>query len=317
MSKIASGFRSFWGTVLSWWDNSRSPNNDPANQHGVDWGRVGSFVLLHAGCLGIVRVGWSPIAVAVAAALYFVRIVFVTGFYHRYFSHKTFKTSRAMQFVMGVLGNTAVQRGPLWWAAHHRHHHRYSDEESDPHSPVRKGFWTSHIGWITLRENFPTRERWIPDLLKYPELRFLDRFDTLVPFAMGFALYFSGEALARWAPSLGTNGWQLLVWGMFVSTTLLFHVTALVNSGAHTLGRRRFPTKDTSRNSWIIAILTAGEGWHNNHHHYPASARNGFYWWEVDVTYYVLRTLAWMGLIWDLNPVPRHVLEAGRSRRAA
>ena len=309
MSRVGN----FFGSLASWFDNEKSPNRERFDVRGTDWARVASFALLHVGCLGVIWVGWSPIAVGVAALLYFARVLFMTAFYHRYFSHKTFKTSRAMQFVMGVLGNSAVQRGPLWWAAHHRHHHRYSDEQPDAHSPLRRGYWTSHIGWITRRENFATRTRWVPDLVKYPELRFLDRFDTLVPFALGFALYGVGDALARFAPETGTNGWQMLVWGMFVSTTALFHVTALVNSGAHTIGRRRFPTKDTSRNSWIIALLTAGEGWHNNHHHYPASARNGFYWWEIDITYYVLKTLRAFRLIWNLNPVPRHVLDAGRA----
>ena len=304
------------GSMASWYDNAWSPNNDPANQHGTDWARVASFAFLHLGCLGIIWVGWSPIAVAVAAVLYAARVTFITGFYHRYFSHKTFKTSRVMQFVFAVLGNTAIQRGALWWAAHHRHHHKYSDEEPDPHSPITKTLLRSHIGWITLRENFPTRKKWIPDLWKFPELRFLDRFDTLVPILYGLGLFGLGAALERFAPSLRTNGWQLLVWGVFVSTTVLFHATALVNSGAHIIGRRRFKTKDESKNSFLIAIVTAGEGWHNNHHHYPASARNGFYWWEIDVTFYMLKTLSWMGLIWDLNPVPRHVLHAG-SKRAA
>jgi len=311
-----STIKNVLGTVASWYDNRWSPNNDPANQHGVDWARVASFAFLHLGCLGVLWVGWSPIAALVALTLYFARVTFITGFYHRYFSHKAFKTSRFMQFVFAVLGNTAIQRGALWWAAHHRHHHKYSDTEPDPHSPITKSLLRSHIGWITLRENFPTRDRWIPDLVKYPELRFLDRFDTLVPILYGFGLFGLGALLERVAPGLGTNGWQMLVWGLFISTTALFHVTALVNSGAHLIGRRRFQTKDQSKNSLLIAILTAGEGWHNNHHHYPASARNGFYWWEIDVTFYMLKTLAWLGLIWDLNPVPVHVLESGRKRAA-
>ena len=182
-----------------------------------------------------------------------------------------------------------------------------------PHSPHRDGFLWSHIGWITARENFPTKLHLVPDLAKFPELRWLDRFDLAAPAAYAAALFAIGAVLARVAPGLGTDGPQLLVWGFFVSTVILFHVTSLVNSGAHTFGRKRYPTRDESRNSFLIALLTMGEGWHNNHHHYPGAARNGFFWWELDVTYYALRLLGWLGVVWDLNPVPQRALARKRA----
>lgn len=286
----------------------------PPTHKRVDWPRIVPFALLHLACGAVVWVGWSPVAVAVAVALYVIRMFAITAFYHRYFSHRTFKTSRAMQFLFGVLGNSAVQRGPLWWAAHHREHHLHSDTEEDTHSPVRHGFFWSHVGWITAKHNFPTRRERVKDLLKYPELCFLDRFDIVVPIAMFAGLYGLGAWLAASYPELGTSGWQLVVWGM-ISTVVLFHATFTINSLAHVWGTRRFETRDTSRNNWFLAIVTLGEGWHNNHHHYQGSVRQGFRWWEYDPSYYALRAMSWLGLVWQLNPVPAAVLEkrlAGR-----
>jgi stearoyl-CoA desaturase (delta-9 desaturase) len=297
--------------VGSWFDNDLAAAR--AKSDGFDWSRFVPFLILHAGCLLVFVVGWSFTAVLAALLFTVMRATFVTAFYHRYFSHKAFRTSRPAQFVFAVLGNTAVQRGPLWWAAHHRQHHRETDREGDPHSPILRNLYWSHMGWLTDAKNFPTDRKAIPDLVRYPELRWLDRFDTLVPIALAVALWASGAWLESAAPSLGTSGGQMVVWGFFVSTTLLFHVTSLVNSGAHTFGKRRFPTQDGSRNSFLIALLTMGEGWHNNHHHYPGAARQGFYWWEFDPTYYLLKALSFTGLIWGLNPVPVSVLESGRA----
>ncbi len=300
--------------ILHWFDASvaeRAAASDP--RRGVDPKQAFSLVFLHAGCLLVPGVGWSPFAVATAVALYALRAFFVTAFYHRYLSHRAFKTSRPAQLVFAALGGTAVQRGPLWWAAHHRQHHSHTEQEGDPHSPHRDGFLWSHIGWITARENFPTKLHLVPDLARFPELRWLDRFDLAAPAVYAAALFAIGAVLARVAPGLGTDGPQLLVWGFFVSTVILFHVTSLVNSGAHSFGRKRYPTRDESRNSFLIALLTMGEGWHNNHHHYPGAARNGFFWWELDVTYYALRLLGWLGVVWDLNPVPRRALVPKRA----
>jgi stearoyl-CoA desaturase (delta-9 desaturase) len=303
--------------VVSWFDSWSELHSRGVPPKGVHWARVAPFVFLHLGCLGVVWVGWSPVAVAVAVGFYLLRAFFVTGFYHRYFSHRSFKTSRAAQLVFAVLGNSAVQRGPLWWASHHRRHHRDTDREGDPHSPRLRGFLWSHIGWLTDQENYRTDLSLVPDLVRYRELRWLDRFDTVVPLVVMAAMYGLGELLALTAPGLGTNGPQMLVWGFFVSTVILFHVTCLVNSAAHMFGKRPFATRDTSRNSLIIALLTLGEGWHNNHHRYPASTRQGFLPREIDVTYYVLLFLARCGLIWDVKPVPAHILEQrGRGAQA-
>ncbi len=277
----------------------------------VDWVRVMPFVVLHLGCFGVIWTGWSPFAAWSAVALYFLRMFAVTGIYHRYFSHKTYSTSRFGQFLLALWGATTVQRGPLWWAYHHRHHHQHSDHEEDAHSPHVHGFWWSHIGWITSRRNFPTDYSKVKDLAKFPELVFLNRFDILVPLLFAFATYGFGAALATWAPGLGTNGPQMLVWGFFISTTALFHGTSCINSMAHLMGKRRFQTTDDSRNSFILAIICLGEGWHNNHHRYQSCTRNGFYWWEIDPTYYGLKFLSWTGLIWKLKPVPQSILDEG------
>jgi len=267
------------------------------------------FLFLHLGCLAVIWVGWSPAAVVVAVALYLVRMFAITGFYHRYFSHRSFHTSRAMQFVFAALGNTAVQRGALWWAAVHRHHHKHADQDEDVHSPGLSGFWWAHIGWMTSSKNFPTNYDSIRDLAKFPELVFLNRFDLAVPAVFGVALYGLGELLQVLAPGLGTSGGQMFVWGFFVSTVVLLHGTLFINSLAHAFGSRRFVTEDDSRNNPLLALITLGEGWHNNHHRYMGAARQGFYWWEIDMTYYLLKVLSWCGLIWDLKPVPRSVLE--------
>jgi stearoyl-CoA desaturase (Delta-9 desaturase) len=296
--------------VRRWFD---SWDGDPAVGHPpgrIDWMRIAPFIALHASVLLIPLVGWSPVAVIVAAALYFVRMFAITAFYHRYFSHRTFK----MQFVFALLGNSAVQRGPLWWAAHHREHHAYSDTSRDPHSALLRGFWWSHCGWFLSRENFKTRLHRVRDLARFPELCFLDRFDVLVPlFGAGLA-YGVGELLRVFVPSAGTNGVQLLVWSV-VSTIVLFHATFTINSLSHMYGTRPFDTSDQSRNNPWLAILTLGEGWHNNHHHYPATVRQGFRWYEYDVSWWGLLALRSVGLIWDLKPVPARVLEQRRPRR--
>ena len=184
----------------------------------------------------------------------------------------------------------------------------------DRHTP-RKGFWRSHVGWFLTRGGFRTDPSRIRDLLKFPELRWLDRYDTAIPVLLAALLYGVGMALERWAPGLGTTGPQLLVWGFFVSTVVLFHATVTINSLAHRWGRRRFPTRDDSRNNLLLALLTFGEGWHNNHHHFPGSARQGFRWWEIDITWYGLRALQALRIVHDLKPVPAAVMARARSAR--
>ena len=300
-----------WRWFDSWAGTERIPADLPQR---VDWFRCIPFIVLHVACLGVIWVGASWTAVGWALLLYVARMFAITGFYHRYFSHKTFKTSRPVQFVLAVWGNSAAQRGPLWWAAHHREHHKHSDDESDVHSPIQHGFVWSHIGWITSKANFVTRIKSVPDLARFPELRWLDRYDTVVPILLVGLSFALGGMLGHFWPSLGTSALQLGIWTV-VSTVVLFHGTCTINSLSHIFGRRRFETTDHSRNNLWLALITLGEGWHNNHHHYPATVRQGFYWWEVDVTFYLLKLLSWTGLIWDLKPVPVQVLPPRASRR--
>jgi stearoyl-CoA desaturase (delta-9 desaturase) len=300
--------RPWWGKLVLWFDSwAGVDENEDLDPRSIDWMRVVPFLALHLACLLVLVVGWSPVAVGVAVALYLVRMFAITAFYHRYFSHRAFRTSRVVQFLGALLGSTAVQRGPLWWASHHRAHHSRSDTPSDVHSPREQGFFWSHVGWIVARANFRTRIELVRDLARFPELRFLDRFDILVPMLTIPSLYGFGALLERFAPGLGTSGMQMLVWGFVVSTIALYHLTFTINSIAHRIGTRRYATRDDSRNNWALALITLGEGWHNNHHHYQASARQGFRWWEIDITYYVLRLMAALGLVWDLKPVPARV----------
>jgi stearoyl-CoA desaturase (delta-9 desaturase) len=261
------------------------------------------FFAVHAAALLAFVVPFSWSLVALAGALYFVRMFALTAGYHRYFSHRTFRTSRAFQFVLALLGTMAVQKGPLWWAAHHRRHHKYSDQEGDLHSPGLQGFLWAHVGWILAPDWEGVETERIPDLLKFPELRWLDRWHLVPPVGLAVALFLAG-------------GLPALVWGFFVSTTLLWHGTFVINSLTHMFGRRRYQTKDDSRNSFLLALITLGEGWHNNHHYYQASTRQGFFWWEIDISYYILRGLALVGLVWDLREPPAHVV-AGRWTQAA
>ena len=300
-----------------WIDSGLADDSAREGDKRVDWLRVLPFILLHLGCVGVIWVGWSTFALAVAVGLYIVRMFAITAFYHRYFSHRSFRTSRAFQFLFALLGASAAQRGPLWWAAHHRLHHARSDEPEDVHSPKQHGFLWSHVGWLTSRENFATRKEVISDLRRYPELDFLDRFDTLVPVTLAASLLGLGAWLARAAPELGTNGLQLLVWGFFISTTVLLHATLSVNSLAHVFGSRAHETRDDSRNSFLLALVTFGEGWHNNHHRFPGSTRQGFRWWQIDLTWYGLVALSWVGVVSDLTPVPSRILKDGSRLRAA
>jgi stearoyl-CoA desaturase (Delta-9 desaturase) len=250
---------------------------------------VGFWGVHLAAIAGVAILGWSWSGFALAVALYAPRMFFVTAGNHRYFSHRSYRTSRVFQFVL-ALGSVSVgEKGVLWWAAHHRRHHRLSDRPGDAHSP-REGFWWSHLGWILSYENEGTDLAAVKDLAKYPELRLLERFWLVPPVLVG---------VLTWA----IGGWFGFVWGFLVCQTVFWHATFTVNSLAHVFGSRRFATRDDSRNNWLLAILTFGEGWHNNHHHRPGSARQGMRWWEVDLSYYILRLLAAVGLVWDLRAV--------------
>ncbi len=269
------------------------------DRHEIDW--IGSipFFGVHLACALAIHTGVSWGAVAALVLTYWLRSIGITGGYHRYFAHRTFRTSRTFQFVLALLGTLSLQKGVLRWAALHRMHHAHSDQPGDVHSPKEGVFW-SHVGWILSREYDDVSLEMIPDYAVYPELRWLDR-HYLVPFVL------------MCVGLVGLGGLEYLVWGAFISTTLLWHTTFCINSLCHIVGKRRYPTTDTSKNSLILALLTGGEGWHNNHHHYPNSVNQGFYWWEIDTTYYALRVLAVFGIVRDLRKPPERVLAAGRA----
>jgi stearoyl-CoA desaturase (delta-9 desaturase) len=238
----------------------------------------------------VVPVSWKVGALAFGG--YGLRMWAVTAGYHRYFAHRSYKTGRAFQFVLAVLGATTMQNGPIWWASVHRRHHKDSDGPGDLHSPTKRGFEYAHIGWaFDLSMPPPRDESNVSDLTRYPEIRWLDRHDWI---PLGF------YALACAA----IGGWSGFVWGFVVSTLAVFHATMLINSLAHMWGSRPYATGDESRNNALLAVLTFGEGWHNNHHHYMSSARQGFAWWQIDITYYVLRALAFLGVVWAIREPP-------------
>ncbi len=290
-------------TLIAWFDSEAVSETA---HNGIAWLRIVPFIALHLACFCVIWVGYSHTALVVMLATYAIRMFAITGFYHRYFSHKTFKTHPWVETVFAFIGASSAQRGPLWWAAHHRKHHRYSDTEKDLHSP-KHGFWQSHMAWFLNHRAFATDYSVIQDFAKRKTLRWLNRFDIVAPFTLAVVLFALGSILEVYAPGLGTNGPQLLVWGFVLSTVLLFHVTVSINSIAHVWGKRRYATQDDSRNNALLAMLTLGEGWHNNHHHYPNSVRQGFFWWELDITYLALRLMQSLRLAWDLKPVPVHV----------
>ncbi|BAZ78731.1 acyl-CoA desaturase 1 (plasmid) [Aulosira laxa NIES-50] len=267
------------------------------------------FLSIHLSSLLIFWVGFSWFALITCLILWFIRMFGITAGYHRYFSHRTYKTTRWFQFILAVLGNSSAQLGPLWWAAHHRHHHRYADTEQDIHSPVVRGLWWSHVGWVMSPKYSKTDEKLVRDFAKYPELRWLNRFPMIVPIVLAITVTAIGIVLQLCIPQLKTTGLQMLVWGFCLSTLLLYHTTFTINSLAHIFGDRRFHTTDSSCNNWFLALITLGEGWHNNHHYYPASERQGFYWWEIDCTHYILKLLSWLGIVWDLKTPPQKIYE--------
>ena len=257
--------------------------------------RSAPMYLCHA--VGIVGPFFVPFAwryVVLAVAVYLVRMLALSGGFHRYFAHRSYKTGRGFQFVLAFLGGTCAQRGALWWAGNHRHHHRHSDEPADLHSPRQGGFFWSHVGWVLSKRFERTNLDLIRDFARFPELRWLDRHHLVPPLVMLGTLLLLGGIPAG-------------IWGAFVSSVLLWHLTFAINSVAHTVGSIRYPTGDDSRNNALLALLTLGEGWHNNHHHYQSSATLGFFWWELDLTYWVLKALSAVGLIWDLREPPRAV----------
>lgn len=265
------------------------------------------LTLYHLGALLVFAVGFSWPAVICLFVTYWLQIFGVSAGYHRYLAHRSFKTSRVFQFVLAFLGATSAQMGPLWWTAHHRRHHQHADTEDDLHSPTMAGFFWSHIGWMLDDSNAETNLKYVKDWARFPELRWLDKHRYVPPAVLGVSCFLAGAALSRWAPEWGANGVQLLVWGMLLSTTLVYQVTFCINSITHMIGSRRYATEDNSRNVWFLALLTNGEGWHNNHHRYPSSERQGFFWYELDMTHYILTVLSWFGVVWDIKGPPASV----------
>jgi stearoyl-CoA desaturase (delta-9 desaturase) len=301
--------RSLLQIPLKWVSSENNYNPEANYPNQVDWVRTIPFIFLNLACLLVFVVGFSWVAFITALVLYVVRIFFIGAFYHRYFSHKTYQTTRFWQFIFALVSGCCIQRGPLWWAAHHRQHHMCSDEPIDAHSPVHHGFWWSHMGWFMSKKHFHYNPDRVKDLARYPELVFLDRYDILMPTVLFISLFTAGLLLRMYLPEWGTGPGQMLVWGFCISTIALFHTTVTINSLSHVVGKKRFKTKDNSRNNIFLALLTLGEGWHNNHHHYPATARQGFMWWELDITYYMLKLMEKMGMIWDVRGVPKSVLQ--------
>ncbi|NBW39782.1 acyl-CoA desaturase [bacterium] len=292
----------FQGDIVG--DDTKGMNY--AVRHYLFWG-------VHLVCIFALFTDVSWIALAVCAFLYFIRMFAITGGYHRYFSHRTFKTSRVFQFLLGFLGATSGQKGPIWWSSHHRHHHQHSDQPDDVHSPVVSGIYYAHIGWILSRQFIHTRHELVKDLTKFPELKLLDAYNWIPPTALGFFCFYLGVALDHFFPALGTSGFQMLMWGFFVSTVLLYHGTFCINSFTHLFGSRRFQTTDDSRNNLLLSLITLGEGWHNNHHRYPGSEKQGFYWWEIDITHYILKCLSWFGIVWDLRVPPQRIYDEAKN----
>lgn len=261
----------------------------------VSWVYCSHFMIAHLMPFAAIFTGVSLTDFILCFTLYFIRMFFITAGYHRYFAHRSYQLGRVMQFIMALGGGMSAQKGALWWAAHHRHHHRYSDTQEDIHSP-KKGFWWSHVGWILCSKYDETRYDLIPDFTKYPELRWLNKYHLVPPTVLGITVLLFG-------------GWSALWIGFFLSTVLLWHGTFVINSLAHVFGRRRFVTADTSRNSFLLSVITLGEGWHNNHHHFQAAARQGFYWWEMDISFYILKSLSWLKLAKNLKKVSSAALK--------
>lgn len=275
--------------------------NPPPRSSWKGKANIISFVLVHLVGLAAFWTGVTTGALLLAFGSYFIRMFAITAGYHRYFSHRSYKLGRITQFVIAWIGCSSAQKGPLWWAAHHRAHHQNADSPFDIHSPVRDGFLWSHMGWILSDKYDDTDYKRIPDLARFPELMWINKHFLVPPVVWALGCLIIGGPMG-------------LVWGFFISTTVLWHSTFLINSASHLFGKRRFQTNDTSRNNWFLALLTLGEGWHNNHHYYPASVNQGFYWREIDITYYIIRLMSCVGLAKDLRRPPPQVLALGREK---
>ena len=262
------------------------------------------FLSVHVGAVYALTISPSPFALFMVGLMYFIRMFGITAGFHRLFSHRSFKTNRLFQFFLAYAATCSAQMGPIWWASHHRHHHKYTEQIEDPHTPTLKGFFWAHVGWIMSPANSPTKEEYVGDLMKYPELKWLDKYHYFAPFSLVILLYGLGEFMAVNYAQYNTNGMELVLCGFFVSTVLLYHATFMVNSVCHVFGHRTYDTKDGSVNNFLVAILTLGEGWHNNHHAFPNSEKQGHKWYQIDISHYILWCLSKIGVVWKIRDVP-------------
>jgi stearoyl-CoA desaturase (delta-9 desaturase) len=259
---------------------------------------VAAFMaFFHIACFAFIYTGVSFVAVMTAFAMYVIRGIGVTGGYHRLLAHRAFKTSRFVQFLFALAGSLAVQGGPIWWVSHHRSHHRDTDTDEDIHSPVTRGMWKAHMGWMITDEAFNENGANSRDLHKFAELKFLQRYYVWLVVLEMIGLFGFGSIWAWVFPESGTSGLQMLVWGFFISTVFTWHVTFMVNSVCHRYGSQPYDTKDASTNNVFVGVLGFGEGWHNNHHYYPNSARHGLRWWQLDTTWWLIRLLQVLGIV--------------------
>ena len=261
-----------------------------------DWIVLSWLVFMHVGALaGFFLFNWKAVGVAVALWWLTGGIGICLG-YHRYFTHRSFTTYKPIEYLLAICGCMAGEAGPISWVAAHRYHHTYSDMEDDPHSPLRGFFW-AHMGWLFAREKFLSEfesyKRYAPDMARDRFLVWLDRFHLVPTALLAWGLYAMG-------------GWTFVVWGIFVRSVMVYHSTWLVNSASHVWGYRTYQTTDKSRNNWWVALLTFGEGWHNNHHAFQRSARHGFRWWEIDPTFMMVKLLWMFGLASDIHLPVRH-----------
>ncbi len=276
--------------------SSLQPGADRDSATDIVYPSTIPFIIVHLVCFAAIWTGVTAGAVALGIGLYWLRIFAIGAGYHRYFSHRAYETSRVFQFVLAALAQSTSQKSVLWWAANHRDHHLHSDTELDVHSPRQMGFLYSHVGWIFSRGQETMNVNRIADFAKYPELMWLHRYEQVPAFVLAVICF-------------AVAGWPGLIVGFFWSTVAVYHGTFCINSLAHLVGRRRYVTGDDSRNNWLLAIITMGEGWHNNHHAYQSSARQGFYWWEYDPTFYLLTLLERLGLVWNLKRPTAEVVQ--------
>lgn len=289
----------------------------------IDYWNQKGFILMHFAPLlaFLPNVHVTLFDWVLCISLYFIRMFFVTGGYHRYFAHATYKTSRFVQFLIAYFAESSVQKGVLHWAANHRVHHKYSDTPKDPHSKKIYGFYYSHVGWILGPDYKETKFNLIKDYAKFPELVWLNKYHLIPPLTLMLSAYFLGGYMNTPAGEMSfmailTNGLSTLIIGFFFSTVLLFHGTFSINSLMHMFGNKRYESNDESKNNLFLALITLGEGWHNNHHYYMKSTRQGFYWWEIDITFYILKMFSWVGIVWDLKPVPKYIRDSRNPKEA-